>query len=344
MVLLNLAVELPDDADAATVDMQIGAISRKVAAGEPISVAVNGLDIMLTLQSLSFGSNPKESIKRSGSWFSRKKSASTSKSTTPGRTTPPAAAALPSAGEAAQPDLTDAAPAPAPAEALSADAKNLAEFISVRDAAAEKVKEKERAAEEKKRLASDKKAKGRAAPSQPPEALPATAAAPAVSSDKADPVRTSSSAAGEESRQSSGPISVPLEKRLSLLQAYFAPSDDDELDDDAFMKKYGYDEDSPERGGGAAGGAKAKKKPPAGAPKLTEAEKANPLYGGGSGGGAPALPALQTNASSEGASEKKKALWPTKGPTAPANEGGVSYEGELSPNGGYGGRPLRWDD
>ena len=83
---------------------------------------------------------------------------------------------------------------------------------------------------------------------------------------------------------------------------------------------------------------------PAGAPKLTEAEKANPLYGGGSGGGAPALPALQTNASSEGASEKKKALWPTKEPTAPANEGGVSYEGELSPNGGYGGRPLRWDD
>ena len=40
-------------------------------------MAVNGLDIMLTLQSLSFGSNPKESIKRSGSWFSRKKYSTT---------------------------------------------------------------------------------------------------------------------------------------------------------------------------------------------------------------------------------------------------------------------------
>ena len=397
MVLLSLVVELPDDAEQATVDMAIGSISRKVAAGQPVHVAVSGLDVMLNLTSLAVGATSPAAIgderQKRSSWFGRRpktpksvgRTASFTSVPTPksvGRTASftsvPAASSptsMPSAPpeSEAQPEqvaLTDetAQPAtPMSAPATRGEETSLVSFVNSRDAAAEKAREKERVAREererknrekeakKRQQKEEKKSKGGSKGGAPPvvadapakptptPAPPATDAAQpnggGTTSGVEPPARSSSSlrvsgSKGTPAPESPGPIKVPLERRLSLLQAYFAPSDDDDdLDDDA---------DDNDAGESKSGGKAAAKPKAAAAPSLTAGEKASPLYGGGHGGGGGVAAAEKaTGKVAPSAEEKKKAQWPTKGPTKPANES-VVLEGQPSPS--FGGRPLRWDD
>ena len=79
MVLqLSLLVDLDDDGvDPATIDVQLGAIARKLASGQRIGVACEGVDFMLSLSSLTMGtvspaSASKDKDKKRSSWFKRR--------------------------------------------------------------------------------------------------------------------------------------------------------------------------------------------------------------------------------------------------------------------------------
>ena len=67
---LSLVVELPEDTEV-PVDAQIGAIARRLAAGEGVEVACTGLDVMLSLASITFGGPDPEQRTPRGSWWRR---------------------------------------------------------------------------------------------------------------------------------------------------------------------------------------------------------------------------------------------------------------------------------
>ena len=345
---LSLVVELPEDTEV-PVDAQIGAIARRLAAGEGVEVACTGLDVMLSLASITFGGPDPEQRTPRGSWWRRSRTSKPKDPIaartpsgkgwgTPTPMTPPSArkgTLIPAGDEAessaiAMEEVQVGSAQTSAASSSTSEAASLAQFVGAR----EEVAVKHAATEKEKKQARPKRPPKAATPKKAPDApapapsaaaakarAPSPARAPASSKVKASPKAKGGfgPAAAKATRNKSGagtaaalPASPDGSQRISV-----SHEQRKSLMDRYFESEDEEDiaEDEVSGEGGSTAAAASEPPPPRPAPAPAPSRGSwNPLYGGSPNGGitASASALAAEVASVAAAPSKRRANWPSQ--------------------------------